>query len=143
MTTPDPRVVAALAAAAGADPEGAATGRAALLALATRQQIVAPVNQVAAAALLVVSDVVAEVQAAQSLALAAMRSQAGARAIAAAAFDRLRLLAGRPQKFGTQVVLREGRRELWPVEPGTTDSERAKWGVPPLAELVRASGGGA
>lgn len=147
MTTSDPRLAAALAAAAGVDPAGgelpgAAAGRAALLALATGGQLVAPADQVAAAALLVVSDVVAEVAAAQSLAWSAMRSDDAAKRIAAAAFDRLRLLAGRPQKFGTQVVVRDGRRELWPVEPGTTDSERAKWGVPPLAELVRACGGG-
>lgn len=128
---------------AGADPAAARAHRAELLALVSGKELAAPADQVAAAALLVGSEVVAEVQAAQALALAAMRSEAGARAIAASAFDRLRRLAGKPQKFGTEVVVREGRRELWPVEPGTTDSERAKWGVPPLAELVRACAGGA
>ena len=56
-------------------------------------------------------------------------------------FDRLRLLAGAPQKFGTQWRARDGGRELWPVDPATTDSERAKWGLPPLAELRRRADG--
>ena len=55
--------------------------------------------------------------------------------LAAAMFDRMRILTGQPQKFGTQTRDVDGRRELWPVDPGTTDSERSKWGVLPLAEL--------
>jgi hypothetical protein len=51
------------------------------------------------------------------------------------------LLAGAPQKFGTQWRARDGGRELWPVDPVTTDSERAKWGLPPLAELRRRAEG--
>jgi hypothetical protein len=43
-----------------------------------------------------------------------------------------RALAGRPQKFGTQAVRAGDRLALWPVEPGTTDTERAKWGLAPL-----------
>jgi hypothetical protein len=86
-------------------------------------------DRIAAARILGDSDVTADVELAQSLALAAMAQDSAARPLAARAFDRLRVLAGRPQKFGTQ----PGH----PVDPTTTDSERAKWGLPPLAELQR------
>lgn len=92
-------------------------------------------DQFAAATVLVHGELAAEVGAAQQLALAAMANEPRARLLAAVAYDRLRRLAGTAQKFGTQVVQRDGRAELWPVDPATTDSERAKWGVPPLAEL--------
>src|SRR5436190_9053990 len=83
------------------------------------------------------SDAVADVELAHALALAAMRTDPQARPVAAAAYDRLRMLAGAPQKFGTQTIERAGCRELWPVDAATTDSERAKWGLPSLAELQR------
>lgn len=57
------------------------------------------------------------------------------RSLAAMAFDRGRALAGREQKFGTQFVRCGGVKMLWPVERATTDSERAKWGIGPLARL--------
>ncbi|MBM4059807.1 MAG: hypothetical protein FJ265_01750 [Planctomycetes bacterium] len=98
-------------------------------------------DRCAAAAVLVQGDTSAEVEAAQTLALAAMSGEPRARRIAAEAFDRLRWLAGKPQKFGLVVVVRDGVSELWPVEPGTTDSERAKWDVPPLADLRRSAAG--
>lgn len=94
-------------------------------------------EQRAAIEALLASDAVAAVERAHMLALAAMRSDPLARPLAATAYDRLRLLAGAPQKFGTQIVERDGRRMLWPVDPLTTDSERAKWGLPSLAELQR------
>lgn len=94
-------------------------------------------GQRAAIAALLASDAAADVERAHALALAAMRSDPQARPLAATAYDRLRLLAGVPQKFGTQVVERDGRATLWPVDPLTTDSERAKWGLPSLAELQR------
>ncbi len=87
---------------------------------------------------LLASESVVDVERAQTLALAAMATTPAARPLAACAFDRLRMLAGRPQKFGTQVVVREGRRVLWECEAATTDSERAKWGLPSHAELLRA-----
>lgn len=96
-----------------------------------------PADHVHAARILVDSDVVAEVELAQAILLAVLSTQPGARPLAAVAFDRLRMFAGKPQKFGTQFVVRDGSRQQWPVEPLTTDSERAKWGLPPLAELVR------
>lgn len=87
-----------------------------------------------AAAVLLHGDAAA-VQRAHELALAAMASRATARLLAATAYDRLRLLRGEPQKFGTQVVAAGDGYDLWPCDPRTTDSERAKWGVLPLGEL--------
>ena len=100
-------------------------------------QLVTPADKFAAAAILVRSERVADVEAAQTLAHAAMAGERRARAVAAAAFDRLRRLAGKPQKFGLEVVRADGTASLWPVDPATTDSERAKWDVPPLADLRR------
>ena len=79
----------------------------------------------------------ADVEFAQELALAAMRTLPAARPVAALALDRLRVLAGQPQKFGTQSHSVDGHATLWPVDAWTTDSERAKWGLPGLAELRR------
>lgn len=41
---------------------------------------------------------------------------------------------GRPQKYGTQYTLVDGRYALYPVDPATTDAERAQYDVPALAE---------
>lgn len=122
---------------AGADDAAArARVRAALLALRAAGALHEPFDQVAAAELLVDSDRREEVEAAQALALAAMARVPAARPLAAAAYDRLRVLAGRPQKFGTQRAAAGGGAP-WSVDPATTDSERAKWGLPGLAELQR------
>ncbi|MCA8950131.1 MAG: hypothetical protein KDE27_11560 [Planctomycetes bacterium] len=94
-------------------------------------------ERIAAAAARLPSDDRATVEAAYRELLALMARDPAARPFAAAGFDRLRQLDGLPQKFGTQHVERDGRRELWPVDPATTDSERAKWGLPGLAELAR------
>ena len=111
--------------------------RQALMAMQQAGALRSAADQLAAAGVLVCSEVAAEVAAAQTLALAAMPKLRRARLLAATAYDRLRRLAGEPQKFGTQVVVRDGVLELWPVDPHTTDSERAKWDVPPLAEILR------
>jgi hypothetical protein len=108
-----------------------------VLALRADGRLRSAAEQFAAASVLVHGEAAAELEAAQAMALAAMTAEPRARLLAATAFDRLRLLAGRPQKYGTQVVRRDGRAELWTVDPLTTDSERAKWDVPPLAELRR------
>lgn len=135
MAELDPELARLLAEhAPGAD---AAARRSAVRMLHTAGRLTTPAARVAAARLLVDSDAAADVELAQSLALAAMAQQREARRLAAVAFDRLRRLADRPQKFGTQVVVRDGLRELWPVDAATTDSERAKWDVEPLAELRR------
>ncbi len=44
------------------------------------------------------------------------------------------MLAGKPQKFGTQLVEVDGKWKVYDVDPATTDAERAEWGLPPLAE---------
>lgn len=98
--------------------------RAAVLAQAAGLQSTA----LAAAAFVLLWGEARDVALALELAQRAMGGHRPAARLAAAAFDRQRQLAGRPQKFG-----------LWPgeVAPGTTDSERAKWGVPPLPDLRR------
>ena len=125
--------------AADGDATAAAARRAEMRALHAGGGVLSANDKVAAVVVLMDSEEVADVQLAQDLALAVMAQRPSTRPLAAFAFDRLRMLAGRPQKFGTQVVVRDGARELWTMEPGTTDSERAKWGLPPLAELLRAA----
>lgn len=50
----------------------------------------------------------------------------------AAAYDRWLSDAGLPQKFGTQYRSEGQSWILLPVDPSTTDEERARWDVPPL-----------
>lgn len=111
--------------------------RAEAVALHAAKRLATPAERLAAAELLVGSDEPKDVETAQALAMAAFGALPAARPLAAAAFDRLRMLAGSPQKFGTQWVARDGRWALWAVDATTTDSERAKWGLPALAELQR------
>ena len=60
-----------------------------------------------------------------------------ARWLAAATYDRWQMYQGKPQKYGTNYVYDGIRDRLWDVDPKTTDEERAKWDVPPLAEQLR------
>lgn len=78
----------------------------------------------------------AEVDRAHELAVRRMRAEPRLQLVAATAYDRTRVLAGRPQKFGTQVIEQRGRLIPWPVDAATTDTERAKWGVATLARLA-------
>ncbi|MBL8737884.1 MAG: hypothetical protein JNL12_15735 [Planctomycetes bacterium] len=140
----DPELASLLAAAATEpDPLGATAiaGRAAIVALHTAGRLRHPGDRVAAASLLLQGERVEEVRLAERLLLAELKGQPAARPLAARAFDRLRRLAGQPQKFGTEVVAVGERFELWPVDGVTTDSERAKWGIAPLAELQRLAAG--
>jgi hypothetical protein len=85
----------------------------------------------------------ADVHRARGLALLAVELKPdylAARWLAAAALDRELLRSGKPQKYGTQYRKVQGRLELEPVDPATTDAERARWGVVPLAEAQRATG---
>jgi hypothetical protein len=107
----------------------------------TRLLAAASSEQLAALPRLLASADLATVQFAQQLALAAMRREPAARVYAATAQDRLRVLAGQPQKFGTQHHVVDGVRQLWPVDAWTTDSERAKWGLPSLVALRAAAEG--
>ncbi len=54
--------------------------------------------------------------------------------LAAATKDRLLMSSGKPQLYGTQFRKVGEVWELYEVDPTVTDKERAKWGVPPLAE---------
>lgn len=56
-----------------------------------------------------------------------------ARWLAAASYDRWLVGQGLPQKYGTQSWLDGDKWMLYPVDPATTDDERARWGVPALA----------
>jgi hypothetical protein len=44
---------------------------------------------------------------------------------------------GKPQRYGTNMVPDGKRIRVWDVDPATTDEERARWDVPPLAEMER------
>lgn len=59
---------------------------------------------------------------------------APARWLYAATMDRFLLRQGKPQKYGTQYKLVDGQWELEPVDPATTNEERAKYDVPPLSQ---------
>jgi hypothetical protein len=56
-----------------------------------------------------------------------------ARWLAAATYDRWLMTGNEPQKYGTQYHADGDGWELWPVDPATTDEERAAWDVPALA----------
>lgn len=107
-----------------------------LLEFVRDRRVATTAERLAVAEVLLASERPEEVEAAQSLALGCT-SERAARPLAARAFDRLRRLAGEPQKYGTEIVVADGVRTLWTVDPNTTDSERAKWGLPGLAELQR------
>ena len=68
---------------------------------------------------------------------AARRGHPGGMWIAAAAWDRWLMHAGRPQRFGTQYKFDAQTKQpkLYDVDPSVSDEERARWGFPPLAEI--------
>jgi hypothetical protein len=52
--------------------------------------------------------------------------------------DRFLMATGKQQKYGTQILMVPGgKKALYPVDPTVTDEERAKYGVPTLAELEK------
>jgi hypothetical protein len=59
---------------------------------------------------------------------------APARLLYAETMDRFLRNDGKPQKYGTQYSQVDGKWELDPVDPATTDEERAKFDVPPLSQ---------
>lgn len=90
-----------------------------------------------AAVVLVASDRPAEVARAAELARQALAGNPdllAARPLAATAEDRSAMLAGKPQRFGTQIVEVAGQWQLYTVDPAVGDDERAEWGLPPLAD---------
>jgi hypothetical protein len=60
-----------------------------------------------------------------------------ARWLAAAAHDRWLMAGGLAQQYGTQYRTVGGRWVLYQVDPTTSDEERARWDVPPLAQALR------
>lgn len=63
----------------------------------------------------------------------------GARNLIAATIDRYLTFTQGYQKYGTQQLYNQetGKDELPWIDRNTTDSERAKYGVPPLAQLLK------
>ena len=55
----------------------------------------------------------------------------------AAAYDRTLMSQRHAQKYGTQYIIRERRWTLYDVDPTTTDAQRARWDVPPLAQCLQ------
>lgn len=68
--------------------------------------------------------------------LAVRRGDDKAKWLYAATLDRYLLSLGQPQKYGTQFTLQNGRKVLRPVDPSTTDADRAKYNVPPLSKAL-------
>lgn len=58
-----------------------------------------------------------------------------ARWLAAAALDRSLMYAGRPRKFGSNIIPDGQGWRLWDVDPATTDAERAEHDMPPLQHM--------
>ena len=61
------------------------------------------------------------------------------RYLVAASMDRYLSTTEGYQKYGTNRVINQetGREELVPIDRKTSDQERAKYGVPPLVELLK------
>lgn len=64
-----------------------------------------------------------------------------ARSLAAAALDRYLVFSGKPQKYGTQTIFdpKTQRMVVPPIDPSTTDADRARWHVEPLAQFLKES----
>lgn len=62
--------------------------------------------------------------------------QRSCRWLTAASYDRWLMHQGKPQKYSTQYMGREGRWILYEVDPATTDAERAEFHVPPLSQAL-------
>ena len=62
-----------------------------------------------------------------------------ARRLAADALDRFLVDSGKPQKYGTQVIFDFKIKKMIvpPIDPKTTDQERAEWGVEPLSQCLK------
>ena len=56
----------------------------------------------------------------------------------AAAIDRLLIKEGKPQKYGTQYEKKKGGKwKLLPLDRKTTDTERAKFNIAPVSQLIK------
>lgn len=85
------------------------------------------------------ADTAADATRAHELALIAIERDPDsddARWLAAASEDRRLKHEGKPQRYGTQFVVANGKRVLWNIDPAVSDAEREKWSVPSLAEAI-------
>ncbi|HZN95630.1 MAG TPA: hypothetical protein VFB81_23115, partial [Myxococcales bacterium] len=83
---------------------------------------------------------VGDIQQAHQLALKAVELDPEsklARWLAAASKDRELLMLKKPQLYGTQFTIENGKWVLYQVDPSITDAEREKWNVPPLEEAKK------
>ncbi len=117
--------------------EASAARRAKVLALVRQGRATKADDCFHAAVILGASEAEPELARAEELARRALAIDPdllAARPEIAIAVDRRAMVAGKPQRYGTQLVEKEGRWQLYPVDPATSDAERAALGLPPLAE---------
>lgn len=63
---------------------------------------------------------------------AAQQGEARSWTVSAMALDRLLLSVGKPQRFGTQIIKKNGQWSVGEVDSDVSDLDRAFYGVPPL-----------
>jgi hypothetical protein len=104
-------------------------------------EITTPKERFQAAVMLIETNDPADLELAEKLAQqAAAGGEKLAPRVAAEATDKQLVLQHQPQRYGTQYewVVALGGWRLYPVDPRTTDADRAAVGVPPLASLHEA-----
>jgi hypothetical protein len=127
--------------AAGLDPavlDAQAERFAAIVTWHDAGEVVSPLQRFWASAALVRSDEPMHLLMAEFLgASAAHLGEHRGRLVEAEARDRISMLVGEPQPYGTQSVFVPitGQWRLYAVDPRTTDEERRAMGLPSLAEL--------
>lgn len=57
--------------------------------------------------------------------------------LTAAAYDRWLMRQGKPQKYGTQYILKDEQWALYEFDPTTTDAQRAEWNARSLAQALQ------
>ena len=94
-----------------------------------------PTDKYLAASVVQHSQQLDEMKIAYDLAVEAMNGHAAsADWLVALTFDRYKIMRGLPQWYGTQYATRDDKRCIYPVDPATTDAERALHSIPPIAE---------
>jgi hypothetical protein len=150
-TVPDAAISDRLAALAAADQADRSAGlplatlaaadrdrRAAVLALMQAGQLVTGADFYHAGLIFQHGDCPAHFWLAVALAEQAIaRGDPNGKALYAVAVDRALSAVGQRQRFGTQYYVFAGQWVLYPVEPATTDAERADYGVLSLAGALR------
>ncbi|MEO8275208.1 MAG: hypothetical protein ABI639_03260 [Thermoanaerobaculia bacterium] len=108
-----------------------------VLSLVDRGRVKKALDAFHASAILAESDRAEELARASELARQAVELDPdllAARPLLATAIDREQMVAGKPQRFGTQIVLVDGTWQLYTVDPAISDADRDQFGLPPLAE---------